>query len=120
MFIKLTKKYVDLKNELNRNDALPFDLETYRLSFEQRKSYDVLLWETFNNNPTAYANNYNVVSFLLNTEHILSVTDCTTENFNNPYWYYYIGSKTKILLKNNNLIYVTENFDEIMEKINHS
>lgn len=114
MFIRLNKKYVDLNN----NDAeLPFDFNVYRLSLEHIKSYEQLLWETFNSNPIEYSDNKNTVSFLLNTDSISTVTDCTSENFNNHYLYYYLGSKAKILLKNNTLIYVTETFEQIMEKI---
>ena len=107
MFVQVTKKYISLRNDLHDETELPFELN---------RNYDLMM-EIYNKNPLLYANNTNTVPFILNTEYVLSFTDCTDESFDSPYRYYYVGSKTKIILKNHISIYVTDKFEEIMHKI---
>lgn len=105
MFINLNRKYID-KNYPDDND-LPFEL----------KCNNELMIETYNNNIMLYSSNLNTLKILLNTNNVIYFSDCSSDNFYNPYLYYYLGSKTKIKLKNNKFMYVIETVEYIKSKI---
>ena len=106
-FIDIYKKYITLRNDLTEDRELPLNLQ---IDFD-------LMTKTYNQNPSLYADNHNVVKFMLNVDSILSFADCTNEDFSSHYTYYFLGSKTKILLKNNITIYCIDSILDIYAKI---